>query len=499
MNRTLHIDLAALRASRQELDRMAADAADLLTRLRSSLAQAGPCWGSDRPGRTFAQGYEPTCADALRELNELVEVLNQMGHSLTDTANAFNERDITVAEQMRRSVASSDDSTAHVPPPIPPDPDAQPSFAQSQTAETSSEASAPRSDWVLTDPVRPSSTPPVAPESAPGLVDQPAPVPGQPITRPAPDHLPTSAKAPSPVTSVPPAAAADHGPSPSLAARNDRPGRNFATASRANTPWSPPVAPARSPAADTPWHPTHSDPQTSPTNSAPRFTTPRTKDSVTPERPAAAADSRDARPRLSLTGFDPDGTAGEMVEAVEILMERYPIPLRGIEIADLGGGCRSPLVLRRDGQPDTAAGLWLIVDRLTLADGAPCRGRSPRCSEDSVPLSVSLARGFGYAMDMASEYRAHRRVERALIADYLHGAGRAHESLGQAVAGYRQWRSRFSDRCFVGGSLDPGEALAEGFAEFEAHGDQAGAHARLLHRLLIAEWAASPRVGDTHS
>ncbi|MGX1778256.1 hypothetical protein ACWIGW_39550 [Nocardia brasiliensis] len=186
---------------------------------------------------------------------------------------------------------------------------------------------------------------------------------------------------------------------------------------------------------------------------------------------------------MSLTGFDSghDRATGEIVRAVEILLARYPIPLRGIESAGFGGGCRAPLVLHRDRQRDTAAGLWLIVDR-SMPTG-------------SAPIPILLARGFGYALDMACGYRAHRQVQRTLIADYLRDAGSTHESLGQAVAGYRRWRSRFSARCFAAGSLDPGEALAEGFAEVEVHGDRAATHAQLLHHLLVAEWAATPR-GD---
>ncbi|MFB8281105.1 hypothetical protein [Nocardia colli] len=494
MSRSVRVDPATLRAFGREVDGMSADAARMLTELRSAIGQRGLCWGTDQPGKVFAQGYEPNCAGAIRELDELASALGRMSKIIADTADSFDQQDSAVTELIRGIEPAPGATLATYPPqplaaPGSPSPRiaASPVPASPIAASGDAGVAAPQPDSARS----PADSPQTDTESPVG----PGPVPGQhPGTTPkAPDyragigHSSGSAPVSSPGTpasaTTAPGPAAEPAPSPtSSRAHSTHGNRSLDPLRRAGTPWS-------RPASDSPSPTTHS---TTEAPSAPRVPAPAHKDrkatrivGVTASRAGRAAAQE---PQVRLIGGDSEVAIDEIASVIASLLRQYPIPLRGIEIAGLGGGThRSALALHRDTWWDNTSGLWLILDRAMTIDSFAPRSAPREVAEDPSPMLVAAARGFGYALDLVGAFRARRHVQRVLLSEYLRTADRRPESLGQAVTGYRRWRRRLSDHWFVGGVFDPGEALADGFAEVELHGNRAGAPARLLHRLLVAE------------
>ncbi|MFE7800919.1 hypothetical protein [Nocardia sp. NPDC057440] len=183
-----------------------------------------------------------------------------------------------------------------------------------------------------------------------------------------------------------------------------------------------------------------------------------------------------AKHDLEIIGFDTAGisepTIREIAVAVDDMLAKYPIPLRGIEIAETHDGAPSRLVREEvpEGEQPEAPATWIVLDRAAVANpiraagavASATRKRADRHDYDERPVYVTIVREFGRALDTAGNFRARQEAQRRLITESLRGgAGFGH------------------------GLLDPGTALIEGFTEVVLRGDRAGGVATALHGALV--------------
>ncbi|MEV0297680.1 hypothetical protein [Nocardia sp. NPDC050710] len=329
------------------------------------------------------------------------------------------------------------------------------------------------------------------PATHPPTDQAPAASPTQSNAAPShPTHLPATSPTPRPEPAVPQADRSTRRPRQDPTARLAElvppllPIQRPATAQPATHPPAHQPAVARptetSPRPDTaPGLPTHL-PATEPTP-RPRHTARRIRQSHEPidadETNRLLKKLADTH-HLEIIGFESSGldadSLHEIATALDDLMTKYPIALRGFEIADLSAGGTPSRIAR----PDTAeagesAALWIVLDRdATIRVAADTDGvhRGWRV-RDRKPMYAAVVREFGRALDLVSDGRAHPAAQRALVTERLRSRER------------RLWSRR--DR-FDPGLLDLGQALADGFTEFELYGKRAGALAAQLHDLLIS-------------
>ncbi|WP_454199181.1 hypothetical protein [Nocardia sp. Marseille-Q1738] len=158
----------------------------------------------------------------------------------------------------------------------------------------------------------------------------------------------------------------------------------------------------------------------------------------------------------------------EIASALDDLLAKYPIPLRGIEIIERRDDTKPRSVRDRPSQtePPGDPALWIVLDRSSLippAGSVPREGRwrGRRRGSAERPVYAALVREFAGALDIAGGFRARQEAMRALVAESLRGGGGGH------------------------GLLDPGRALVEGFAEVVLRGERAGELAKVLHGALV--------------
>ncbi|WP_406230923.1 hypothetical protein [Nocardia sp. NBC_01009] len=183
-----------------------------------------------------------------------------------------------------------------------------------------------------------------------------------------------------------------------------------------------------------------------------------------------------AKHDLEIIGFDTAGisepTIREIAVAVDDMLAKYPIPLRGIEITETRDGRPSRLVREQvsEGEQQGPPANWIVLDRAAVANpiraagavASATRTRAGRHDYDERPVYVTIVREFGRALDTAGNFRAHQEAQRTLITESLRGGG-----------------------SFGHGLLDPGTALVEGFTEVVLRGDRAGGVATALHGALV--------------
>ncbi|WP_157129278.1 hypothetical protein [Nocardia amamiensis] len=158
----------------------------------------------------------------------------------------------------------------------------------------------------------------------------------------------------------------------------------------------------------------------------------------------------------------------EVASALDDLLVKYPIPLRGIEITEGRDEANSRSVRNRlsQSEPPGEPALWIVLDRSSLvppAGSVPREGRRRGLRRRSAerPVYLAVVREFAAALDIAGGFRARQEAMRALVAESLRGGGG-----GQ-------------------GLLDPGRALVEGFTEVVLRGERAGELAKVLHGALV--------------
>ncbi len=170
---------------------------------------------------------------------------------------------------------------------------------------------------------------------------------------------------------------------------------------------------------------------------------------------------------LEIVGFDAGNVDSqavrEIVSAIDDLLAKYPIPLRGIELTDDPESRPRPNPTTMTQGP---AEVWIVLDK---AAPHPPGGAAPqqtrrvfrRRGPVERPMYTTVVREFARALDVAGGFRARQEALRTLI----------NESLLRGGSG--------------AGLLDPGRALVEGFTEVVLRGDRAGASAKELHAALV--------------
>ncbi|MEV6138305.1 hypothetical protein AB0L63_20025 [Nocardia sp. NPDC051990] len=191
-------------------------------------------------------------------------------------------------------------------------------------------------------------------------------------------------------------------------------------------------------------------------------------DSVTPRTAVELA----AQHGLDIVGFDGPSmdtyVVGEITAAVDDMLTRYPIALRGIRITDPDDSAPavrgpSPALPHSD-----ASAIWMVLDGGALAtlvpsaeSARPRRWLRRRRNADR-PVYAAVVREFGCALDVAGDFRARHEAQRRLITESLRGS---------ANLAYNP--------------LDPSLALLDAFTDVVLHGDRAGKLAKELHDMLV--------------
>ncbi len=168
---------------------------------------------------------------------------------------------------------------------------------------------------------------------------------------------------------------------------------------------------------------------------------------------------------LEIMGFDRDGidvrTVREIASAIDRLLTKYPIPLRGIAIGESGDDSAD------EPAPQHGMARWIVLDRATLpqSPGAARRRWFGRGFEQAVFTAV--VREYARALDRAGGFRAHQQAWQTVLTDSLNSRRTSYDL------------------------LDPAAALIDGFTEVNLRGRRAGKTAKLLHDAL-ANAASGP-------
>ncbi|MBF6175567.1 hypothetical protein [Nocardia blacklockiae] len=175
---------------------------------------------------------------------------------------------------------------------------------------------------------------------------------------------------------------------------------------------------------------------------------------------------------LEIVGCDRDGidprTARVIASALDELHAKYPIPVRGIEIGELGPGTLGVVQPSGPGpRAEGGSGFWLVLDETLVRQGS---AEEPRWFRRKFERAVytAVVQEYARALDRAGNFRAHDKAWQAALTDSLHGGN----------GGYN--------------ALDPAQALVDGFTEVILRGKRAGNTAKLLHDALAE--AASKNV-----
>ncbi|MFF0453600.1 hypothetical protein [Nocardia africana] len=545
MDQSLYVDPDELRRDAADLRARAAEAARMMTELKADLAREGEAWGDDEPGRLFAESYVPESERNLTGFENLVQNIEALSANLHRMAENFEAQDRHGGSDIRNSLPTLPSPQFPGPRYSPlfdqPNQSGVPSQglpgSEQGRQATVPPAGAPASDQTGTPSVRQPSgrQSPSTPEDArrpgtgrgtggagPDSTGSPNPSAGQQQAPAEPDT--PGRRASSPASTTSPAAAA---PPPRASAPGTTPP---GSASRANTsgpaapstraPGAGPATPAapRNPGA--PWSKpgTAGQPgqsgqpgqQSPPRPSDPRRPTPKPaqdpkerkapkqrKDTapkpsprpVTSDEAMQIIDAMAARHHLRVTGFETSGittqTALEIAEAVDTVLPKYSLPLRGIAVAAVGDELSRVENRARAAAPKP----WIVLDNAAVADPGVLSGRD-RTRDRPVEFAnravhARMLRDLGQVVDLVGGFRARTMVQRALITEYLRVTGTDGRTLAHVTDGYRRWRDQLGEYCFRNGVLDPGRALSAGFARVEQGGVQAPGPAKVLHRLLL--------------
>ncbi|PPJ30185.1 hypothetical protein C5E45_10770 [Nocardia nova] len=533
MDQSLFVDPDELRDAAAELRARAAETTRMMAELKSDLAREGECWGDDEPGRLFAESYVPESDRNLSGFENLVQNIETLSANLHALAENFENQDRDGGAGIRNSLPNPRSplypESGYVPLFDQPNQAANPnrdlfSPEQGRQPTVPSSAGTPVSaDTGTPTPQQPPARQPLAgaPADSPGGSSGRGPGSGDSTgagsqepsagRQQTPSDLDNSGRrASAPAAATPPSASAPRSSTPpSTPPPASAPKAETTTAPGTRSPGPKPSAPTAPRSSGVPWSKPGVGSQ--PGQSAPpRVSPPRRPSAPNPEpkpkqrkdaapkpspRPVTAdeamqiIDAMATRHNLRVTGFETSGittqTALEIAGAVDAVLTKYPLPLRGIAVAD-GGDELSRVENRAQA---AAPEPWIVLDNAVVADPGTLSGRD-RTRDRPVELAdravhARMLRELGQVVDLVGGFRARTMVQRALITEYLRVTGTDGRTLAHVTDGYRRWRDQLSEYCFRNGVLDPGRALSEGFARVEQGGVQTPGPAKVLHRLLL--------------
>ncbi len=534
MDQSLYVDPDELRNSADELRTLAAETERRVATLKAALADAGECWGDDAPGKAIAASYVPGVRKNMKGFDNLVQNIETIGSNLRTMAENFENQDLDGGNDVRDSLPDplypNYPDLGNAPWNEQPDQATEPNRSspveqQSQQHSEPSSAGSPAPEDTggagaqqpaqqqlanaPTDPDSPgrdsgnnsgSSDPnDTGSEEAGGNQQQ---IPSQPAT-----SGPGSAAAP-PAGSAPwsssPSPSSDRktgsGPTATPSARS--PGsRDASTPASQNSrvPWSKPGTGATPenqspPRVSPPRRPTTPKKAPEPKqrkSAAPKKAPKKAPKPVTADEAMQILTAMAARHSLRISGFEASGistqTAQEIADAVDTVLTKYALSVRGIAVED-GGGDLSRMENRSQA---AAPEPWIVLDHRAATNPGILSGRDRPWTETRPgadgrrPMHTTMLRELGSVVDLAGGFRARPTAQRALITEYLRVTGAEGRTLAQVTDGYRRWRDQLGEYCFRDGVLDPGRALSAGFATVVQGGVQAPGPAKVLHRLLL--------------
>ncbi|MGW5751781.1 hypothetical protein [Nocardia rhamnosiphila] len=548
MTDPLWLDPDAMHASAAEFDQMADELAQMLAELRATSLREGESWGTDEPGKAFAESYVPTAEQGMAGFENLVDRVRALGAGLRAATGTYTDTDNAGSAQVRNydpalypdagMNPAASTSPALVAAANPADrtgvPTQQTTGAGQRPADDPIAAEAGQNAADGTQPdattdadrAQPGEAPqsPHQPDSGEPGSPEPGTDPGVPEQEPQPPlhapgaPAPVGAAAASPGTQPPrnseaSAPKAPEGPKPAAArtasaGSADTPwGRNSPGSPRSGAPIGATAPESQIPPRAVPPRTADRPPASAKPDAGPRRTPPSRKEAMaaSPRREtdeAAMEILRDlaARRDLEIIGFETSGiaeqTAREIAEAVDAVLIEHPAILCGLEVADTGPLSRAEN--RSAEAVDSAVNSpqppepWIVLHVTATADPGVLigRDRAGHVPVDSLlqqrPMYVTMLRELGQVLDLTGGLRARAEAQRALITEYLRISGAQGDTLGRIVSGYKSWRAELGDYCFDDRTFSPGRALAAGFAAVQLAGSEAPAAAKTLHRLLVA-------------
>ncbi|MGA6206884.1 hypothetical protein ACPESR_19275 [Nocardia testacea] len=550
MTDPLWLDPDAVHASAAEFDQMADELAQMLAELRATSLREGESWGTDKPGKAFAEGYVPTAEQGMAGFENLVDRVRALGAGLRAATGTYTETDNAGSAQVRNAdpafyPAAGTTPGASISPTLVPavnsaDPIGVPTQQTTGATRPADNSIAADAGQNTADGMQPDATDDAdraqqgeAPQSQqqPGSDDPGSPDPGAdsgadpggPEQEPQPPlHAPGVS---APVGAAAPPAGQPRGnseASPPKAPDSPKPtAARTASAGSTDTPWgrNSPGAPrsgapvgaiapeSQIPPRAVPPRTADRPPAAAKPDADPRRTPPSRKEAMAARArretdEAAMEILRDlaARRDLEIIGFETAGiaeqTARDIAEAVDAVLAEHPAILCGLEVADAG-----PLSRTEDRgagagdaevNPSQPPKPWIVLEVTATADpgvliGRDRAGHVPTDSRlQQRPMYVTMLRELGHVLDLTGGLRARAEAQRALITEYLRVSGAQGDTLGRIVSGYKTWRAELGDYCFDDRMFSPGRALAAGFAAVQLAGGEAPAAAKALHRLLVA-------------
>ncbi|MEU1951469.1 hypothetical protein [Nocardia rhamnosiphila] len=548
MTDPLWLDPDAMHASAAEFDQMADELAQMLAELRATSLREGESWGTDEPGKAFAESYVPTAEQGMAGFENLVDRVRALGAGLRAATGTYTDTDNAGSAQVRNydpalypdagmnpaasispalvAAANPADRTGvptqqttgagQRPADDPIAAEAGQNAADGTQPDATTDADRAQPDEGPQSPQQPGSGEPGSPEPGtdPGVPEQ---EPQPPLHAPgAPAPVGAAAASPGaqpPRNSEASAPKAPEGSKPTAArtasaGSADTPwGRNSPGSPRSGAPIGATAPESQIPPRAVPPRTADRPPASAKPDAGPRRTPPSRKEAMaaSPRREtdeAAMEILRDlaARRDLEIIGFETSGlaeqTAREIAEAVDAVLTEHPAILRGLEVADTGPLSRAEN--RSAEAVDSAVNSpqppepWIVLHVTATADPGVLigRDRAGHVPVDSLlqqrPMYVTMLRELGQVLDLTGGLRARAEAQRALITEYLRISGAQGDTLGRIVSGYKSWRAELGDYCFDDRTFSPGRALAAGFAAVQLAGSEAPAAAKTLHRLLVA-------------
>ncbi len=107
MSPSLEADPDALRAVQPQFADLATRAQTAVAALQRVVDAEGPCWGTDKPGASFAQGYESPSKQTLDGLGSISGVLSSLGDTMGTVAAAIEQQDQQWAQTMKQPGSAS--------------------------------------------------------------------------------------------------------------------------------------------------------------------------------------------------------------------------------------------------------------------------------------------------------------------------------------------------------------------------------------------------------
>jgi uncharacterized protein YukE len=101
------LDPTAVREMVQKLGTASSDFSEAVAKLEHTLDRYDGCWGDDKAGKKFAQGYVENARQVRQGLHDLPKNVHELGEGITSTVTEFQGLDQDNAKQYDHQLAES--------------------------------------------------------------------------------------------------------------------------------------------------------------------------------------------------------------------------------------------------------------------------------------------------------------------------------------------------------------------------------------------------------